>query len=133
LLTSPQAVAIIDRQILTADAMRVTEIENARREMQTVCDMSTMNKFGLREEEEEPVNQQQLRKGYLGGLGKAAGVDKKAGESAKPCTFSGHYFSYLKTILVFYFIFVILPFVRDTLIFSVVVVCREHCGSDDRH
>jgi serine/threonine protein phosphatase PrpC len=84
-----QAVAIIDRQILTADAMRVTEIENARKEMQNISDMSTMNKFGLKEEEEEPVNQQQLRKGYLGGMGKATQHEGIAKESAKPCTFSG--------------------------------------------
>lgn len=85
-----EAVAIVDRRILTADAMRVSEIENARKEMQALSvDTALMNKFGLREEEEEPQNMKLLRKSYLGGLSKSTRSDAATKEGAMSCAFSG--------------------------------------------
>ena len=108
----------MDRQILTADAMRVTEIEKVRKELHvTETDISGMNKFGLKEEASEPIIQQQLRKGYLGGLGKAARGDSSK-ENAEPCAFSGYIIHFMKCVGLFDSFF---------------VICREYSGGYDSY
>lgn len=95
--------------------MRKTEIENARKDMQSMLgDVSELNKFGLKEE--EPLQQQQLR--HLGGLGRLNRSEALAKESAKPCTFSGmgSYQFYIQ-----YTIFCV-----SDLFFN-----RKHCGCYD--
>jgi hypothetical protein len=82
-----QAFAIVDREILTSDAKRASEIENYRKALHDARSSPArpLNKFGL-VELDIPANSFG-QKGHLTGLAK--GLKGSNAQEPKPATFSG--------------------------------------------